>query len=400
MKRVAIWLTCLLAAFPGPEAEANKRVLYLGDSHSIGAFGRELDTQMRRAGLEVYTVVSGGATPYYWLSDHGPISCSIGHWVKTPTGETRRKYIRAVPKIETLLKKYNPDVTIIQTGTNLYATLRSKRRPKPANVRILSSLIEDMCRVTTSGGRQCYWITPPDAHPRRYPSSLQNEMVSIMTGVAGKYGRVFDSRKVTRFTDPYPKTDGIHYGPTEAREWANLVAADITNRYVGPRTKPRVPMAGLFARRSSGDTAPPKARAFEKPARSKQASLVARLADPPTDRAAPAPLPQTNEPVVVTLRLRKKSTVGHLKNIVYENALGVYEYDVVKVRRGTYPYRQIRIAHMVVMNRKPTRVSDYRIGRTLSLEVVPLARYPRLQTIQIVDNLPARYDLPLYVAKF
>ena len=161
----------LLAGFePGP------KVLYLGDSMSMGAFGTTFDEEMRESGCKVFTHVAGGATPYYWLSRYSPISSSIGYWEKTPDSETRKRYIRAVPKVEKLVEQHRPDIVVVQTGTNLYATLRSKRRTKNENIREIEGLLQNMAKAATMHDADIYWITPPESHPRRYPFELQEEM--------------------------------------------------------------------------------------------------------------------------------------------------------------------------------------------------------------------------------
>ena len=106
-----------------------EKILYLGDSLSMGSFGRTMDSEMRAAGHEVYTYVTGGATPYYWLGIYDVQKTTIGQWEKTPEKETRKK-TATVPKIEDLLRKHVPDIVVVQTGVNLYAQLRSKQRSK------------------------------------------------------------------------------------------------------------------------------------------------------------------------------------------------------------------------------------------------------------------------------
>ena len=97
---------------------------------SIGEFGRTFDQSLRDAGFEVYTSVAGGGTPYYWLSDYPPVSIDIAYWERTPNSQRRLPSIGAVPKVESLMAKWEPDVVVVQTGTNLYAPLRSKKRTK------------------------------------------------------------------------------------------------------------------------------------------------------------------------------------------------------------------------------------------------------------------------------
>lgn len=251
-----------------------RRVLYLGDSLSMGAFGRTLDSEMRAAGHEVYTYVTGGATPYYWLSVYAPISSTIGHWEKTPESDRKYKYIKAVPKLEGLLDLHDPEIVVVQTGVNLYSTLRSKRRSHEENVREVTTLLENMCRTITKGGRACYWISPPASHPERFPSELQQEMLTLMKRVVEKYGVVFDSGSVTRFADPYPETDGIHYGPTEAREWAAKVAVDFV-AWSGKLDLPKRRRPLLFASREPMN----------------QPTIAMVRTAPPRPMPAPAPTP-------------------------------------------------------------------------------------------------------------
>ncbi|MGI9244980.1 MAG: SGNH/GDSL hydrolase family protein, partial [Verrucomicrobiales bacterium] len=215
-------------------AAERKRILYLGDSMSMGAFGRKLDKEMREDGFDVYTFVAGGATPYYWLSRYSTIKGPIGYWEKTPGGEQRENVARGVPKVETLLERFDPDVVVVQTGTNLYSALRSKRRSKENNVKEVEGLLSHMVEAATQGGRSCYWITPPAAHPDRYPFELQAELAELTKRVVSCDAKVFDSRKVTKYTDPYPANDGIHYGPTEASQWASLVVEDF-REFMGSR---------------------------------------------------------------------------------------------------------------------------------------------------------------------
>jgi len=180
---------------------------------------------MRQQGMTVHTVVAGGASPYYWLKAYQEMPCTVGFWEKSPTMERRLGYLRAVPKLEDLVKDFSPDIVIVQTGINLYATLRSRRGTKEANRAEVTTLIDQMCYSISESGASSYWILPPHSHEKRYPLELQEELASLMKSVVEEYkGGVFESQLHTRFVDPYPATDGIHYGPEDAREWTEKVA--------------------------------------------------------------------------------------------------------------------------------------------------------------------------------
>lgn len=353
-------------------SKGGKRVLFLGDSMSMGAFGRTFDEMLRAAGFEVYTCVAGGATPYYWLSRYGTIASDIGFWKKTPSAEQRLRAVKAVPKVESLIELYNPDVVVVQTGTNLYSSLRSKRRSKAGNVKEVEGLCRHMAEAVTRSGRRCYWITPPAAHSGRYPVSLQAELAALTQRVVGRYGRVFDSRKVTKYVDPYPKNDGIHYGPTEARQWAKHVVADFVN-YAGGR--------------AAGRRALDPDEAF--------GTVVAEV-----KRATPVdPGEVVWGEIDVRLRLKSKTMLPKKSAVTYRSCCVLYEYEVLDVAGGYYPYDTLRVAHLGVFNRKVTAKAKYSIGTVRSWKMAPIERYSYFLRLQMADDLEVDLDKPIYVIK-
>ncbi len=414
-------LTLLTISLPdrGIARQGPGRVLFLGDSFSIGSFGRTLDTRMRENGLDVFTVVAGGASPYYWLSSYQSLPCAIGYWEKTPEDERRLGYIKAVPKVEDLLTEIRPDFVVVQTGVNLYATLRSKRRPKDQNVREVRQLIDQMCLSIAKRGAKSYWILPPHSHEARYPLELQTELADLMKEVVKEYnGAVFESQKYTHFTDPYPSTDGIHYGPEDAAVWAERVAADfrvylrINASYAShiplrPAPVTEVasndPNAGASqvaatpARQKSAPPLPPgMSRAKSDPA---PASDHAQEAIGNATAVDPTAIIEQAPEVDLTLRLLEKSSLQNLADVPYNHALGVYEYEVVGDKLGNYPLKKIRVAHGIVFNRKFTSIARSEIGSEITLRLVPLSKYRSLQTWQTVDDLRPNFEMPLYTPK-
>lgn len=378
MIRLFALVLVALFLFPAGAQSSSSRVLYLGDSLSIGAFGKTFDQALRSSGFEVHTVVAGGASPYYWLKNYQSLPCTIGFWEKSPSTERRVGYVRAVPKIEDLLESHRPQVVVVQTGINLYATLRSKRRAKEKNVAEVTSLIEQMCYSIAKAGATSYWVLPPHSHEKRYPKSLQEELATIMKTVVDKYkGEVFESQKVTKFVDPYPATDGIHYGPTEARGWAEKVSTDFRE---------------FMQVASATDTSKiVKALPIQTPKASSQSSLM-------KSSNASGSTKQEQE-LALLLKLVEKSELKNLADLDYANALGVYEYEVIKDMRGNYPYDRIRIAHGIVFGRKYTSAAKREVGSQISMVVVPLSKYKTLTTWQVVDNLRMNLELPIYTPR-
>jgi hypothetical protein len=234
-------------------------------------------------------------------------------------------------------------------------------------------------------------------------------MRSILMRVGGRYGRVYDSYAVTRFTDPYPGTDGIHYGPTEANAWSRLVARDLT-AYAkgrgGGAVASSTPRRGLFgrllgdrsgsravpARASSGG--PPPGEPKETVRRAEPAAPAQRIAGTATDR----PDDDGGE-LEIEIALRQKSEARSLAEITYRSALGIFEYDVIRIHRGSYSSKTIRIAHLIVRNNQYTSINRWPLGHRKSLLVERLARYPNLLKLQTFDDLEPAYDLPVFVPK-
>jgi hypothetical protein len=351
--------------------EAAQRVLFLGDSMSMGAFGTTLDQRMRQAGLEVYTTVTGGATPYYWLKEFAPVEADIGHWKKTPTEELRSKTLPATPKLEELLAKYQPNAVVVQTGANLYSALRSKlTTPEQAQMKVLS-LMQKMATAVTEHGCALYWITPPSSHPERFDPALQDLMLQLTKRAVAPMGRVFNSYAVTTFKDPYPATDGIHYGPTEAAAWAEIVARDAIP-YL-KKVQPTRPVKEVVT------PVAPKARI---------------IPDEPTTEPDSAAL-------TAEIKLVKKSDFATPAEITYNNALAVYEWEILRIIEGTHSSRRILVAHTVVRNRKITSERDLKIGKTYIVQLVPLSTYPTVENWETIDKISKDHDLQntVYIPK-
>jgi hypothetical protein len=366
--RLILLTLFFIIGVPFGQAEGRKirKVLFLGDSMSLGAFGKTLDARLREAGLEVYTEVTGGATPYYWLQAYEDMQSDIGYWVKTPQAESRVKVIKAVPKVETLLQKYRPDLVIIQTGVNLYSPMRSSRKSSTNGPAGVQRMIQQMCQSVSSTGATCYWITPPTSHHEKFPLEVQKQLRDIIKAVATPHGRVFDSAAVTKWIDPYPQTDGIHYGPTEAAGWAHSVSADLL---------PAIGKRDVWAKPSAGQD--------------KTEVRKARIVQENLDNS-----------VSVEIRLVRKSDFKTPAQITYQHAFAVFEYEVVNVLRGNYSAKKIRLAHLVVQNRRIQPCRDWEIGKKLLLEVVPLSNYPKLENgIETIDTLPDDEDVEVFISK-
>lgn len=389
------------------QARVAPKVLFLGDSQSLGAFGTSFEQHLREAGCEVHTVVAGGASPYYWLKCHGPMRCSIGYWEKSSAGEQRVTSISSVPKLEDLLAADRPQVVVVQMGVNLYAALRSKRWTDEENEATVRALLTEMGQAISAAGAVSYWILPPKSHPERYSPELQQRMARLMKETVEGFGGVaFESQTVTEYVDSYPVNDGIHYGPEQAKEWSGDVFASFQGFLQnGPVVEASTMVAAASENTPAPAVEPKPTPVLNASAETVLASLVPKGAEVAAPSATPAPqeFPEmpTDMPTEVhlVLKLAEKSVIDTSVEIDYDSALGVFEYEVVRDNLGNYPHDRIRVAQGIVFRKRFTSAVNQTIGTEVSLALVPLATYRTLSTWQITDDLPVRRDLPLYTPK-
>lgn len=369
MPRFLASLICILLLAMASVATAAKRVLYLGDSMSMGAFGTTVDARLRQGGMEVYTSVTGGATPQFWLKEFPPYEADIGHWKKTSKEDQRFKTLPVTPKLETLLAEFKPDAVVVQTGTNLYAMLRSKdTTPAEAQTKVLS-LMQKMATAVTSQGCALYWITPPRAHPDKYPAALQDLMLDLTKRAVAPFGRVFDSYAVTTWKAPYPAEgeDGIHYGPKDAAAWGEIVARDALT-YLKAAQPPRAPKA-----------LPPP--------------IAPRARIVPDDDATES----DSTALTVEIRLVRRSEFTTPSEIPYKNATAVYEWEILRIIEGHHSSKRVLVAHQICKDRKLTSECDLKIGKTYIVQLVPMSTYPYMEVWDCIDKISDEYPKPITI---
>lgn len=365
-----------------PESPGRSRVLYLGDSHSLGGFGTHLDRILRENGLDVSTYAAGAGSPYYWLEKAFPISASVGTWEKTPQKERREELTVAVPKLESLLRSCRPQVVVVQAGTQLYAPLRLGTEESHEQVR---GVIEEFCRAISKSRAWIYWITPPQAHSKRVTPPLRSELEEIIRDAVTRYqGRVFDSAAVTEWSVPYPDlSDGLHYGAVEARQWAEAAGADFRRFLdsVKGREPPAVAPVDLAAQ--------VKARPGPRPSGPIRARII-----------APMGSAGASDELQAKLILRRKTEIADPAIIEGGTAFGVFEYEVEKVYQGVYAHERLRVAHLLVLNAQGTASNHFEIGKEYYLNLVQMGKYPSLSKIPLVSGLEEDEKLPVYICRF
>ncbi|MGK5087554.1 hypothetical protein WDW86_08345 [Bdellovibrionota bacterium FG-2] len=190
------------------------QILLIGDSHTVGTFGKSLNTLLATLpSARVQTYGSCGSSPSWWIKGTAT-SCGYFSDIEGNRLETPR---HATPILSQLLKNQSTDVVVIALGSNLMPdTLEHARQTTQELLGIVSKHKEHYPHAL------CFWIAPPNGRNKTEPkfgdlyAMLQEETQGIC--------QLFDSRMVTH----YPATggDGAHFdslgpeGREIAKHWA------------------------------------------------------------------------------------------------------------------------------------------------------------------------------------
>jgi hypothetical protein len=219
------------------EAPTAARVLMIGDSLSVGAFGEAVQFHLARnyGSQNVAAYASCGSSPENWLRGEPDFVTKCGYREATPDTAIMRDFVNGrhprpttTPKIESLVRRFHPTVVVIQQGTNWMDRNLSDAE--------MGSFIDRFVTAARSAGgvTQIVWIEPPDSSAMR--RSAQNRVHGVIKRAATRDGfSTIDSRLLTSYRRGKSGGDGIHYNSEASREWAAKL-----NPLLDARLRPRL----------------------------------------------------------------------------------------------------------------------------------------------------------------
>lgn len=337
------------------ESARNLSVLILGDSLALCGFGQRLDSRFRKSPQfkSVNTYMSCGTVPLSWLKnggytnaktccgfftiesddDGGPIVVEDTYGNKRGT----KPKAHTVPKVEDLLGRTQPDILIIQTGTNLFdlftdgKSINPDRHDKALKSHIVP-FIREVLKTHTSL-RKIYWIGSPTSG--RMTSEIQEFVFERCVRYTAPAATVIDSRTLVHYPFTGLQRDHEHFGGADMNRWADRVF----ERVMGDLTFQ--PMPPVITAQVPDEEKPP-------------------VANPAVDDKA----------LVVKARLTFKSPPLRPEQFApYHESLVAYVYDVVKVVKGEYQEKEILVMHPAHIHRQPQSLSKYKIGDTYELRL-------------------------------
>ncbi|MBS2034133.1 hypothetical protein JST97_04050 [bacterium] len=195
----------------GGSVKSGSKVLVIGDSHTAGAFGDELDRLLRAKGAQVHTVGSSGATADNYISGKGT---TVGYADHKANGQTEKTSSHATPKLEDLINEDKPDTIIVNLGANF-------RGAGPSGIK---KQVDEIGEIAKRHNIKITWVGPPTTRQDEGNPGSLDKFDQDMKAAVAPYGNYVSSRP---FTPHYNGPDGIHYSGAEAKKWAAGVAGAI-----------------------------------------------------------------------------------------------------------------------------------------------------------------------------
>lgn len=370
---------------PSPSTTPIKqlKVLILGDSLSLCGFGKRLDTAFRQDPevAAVFTYMVCGTIPVSWLSQgvfaHAKTFC--GYWsIESIEGVAKPKEFLdgydmgrhhvpkpyPVPKLDSLMSKIQPDIMVMQTGTNLLSLFRDGKTVRPeVQGPVLRKLIQpflEAASAPSSSLKRIYWIASPTSG--RVAANVQEFLFNQLQEMTQGRAVLIDSRTLVSYPYRNMARDREHFFGAQMDEWANKVYSLISNDMVGCHI-------GSLPRLSEQQSPKPASSSNHQQPHS-QLTVRAKL-------------------------IFKSKPLAMAQLLPYQESLVAFLYEIEKVTGGSYTEKDILVLHPAHIGLQPQPLDKYSIGETflLNLDEVDLTPWNTIKTSDETD----RIDLIPYI---
>jgi hypothetical protein len=356
----ALTASGVCAQQPPATPRESVNVLILGDSLALCGFGKRLDERFRESPLTkaTFTYLACGTNPLSWLKERpytnikthcGFVSMeSIGggmmREVNDVYGQTRGHVpgSHQVPKLEDLLATHQPDILIMQTGTNLFDLFPDKKsvNPNRHGPALRSYLVPFITKAvhTPSNLRKIYWIASPTSG--RVSKEIQDFVLQQTRADIGHVANIIDSRTLVSYPYHHMEPDKEHFLGADMDQWADKVF-DVVEHDLSSQ-----PIASV-----------------------KPLSQSAIAQAPMTEATPPAEKPKEQTLQVRAKLISKTEPVPVKEFLPYQEFLVGYLYEVTRVIAGEYSENQILVMHPAYIKLEEQRLGRWRIGRNYRLQL-------------------------------
>jgi lysophospholipase L1-like esterase len=194
------------------------RILHIGNSHTVGTYGRELHRLLQNVGAEVNTYGSSGSGASSWLRGYTAKTTAVPPGIQiTPDGSediTPSGSSYVTPLLKTLIDEHKPDIVLISLGANM------RWMKEPA----IAQDMKDFITIAKNKGAKLVWVGPPPQKDDMVDRSKYLNFNKILMKYTIPNGKFILS---SPFIKEYAGTDGLHFntpdGENIAKSWAKGV---------------------------------------------------------------------------------------------------------------------------------------------------------------------------------
>ncbi|MFN2621499.1 MAG: hypothetical protein ABR611_01525 [Chthoniobacterales bacterium] len=336
-------------------------VLILGDSLALCGFGKRLDERFRQNPQvkATFTYLACGTNPLSWLKDrpytHIQTHCGFisiesnpgsGHVkeLQDVYGQSRghTPSSHSVPKLEDLLAALQPDILIMQTGTNLFDLFPDHKsvnpnRHAPELRNFLLPFINKAVH-TPSNLRKIYWVASPTSG--RVSKEIQDFVLQQTRNDIGHVAEIIDSRTLVAYPYHHMEPDKEHFIGADMDTWADKVYEIVERDLSSQQIASLKPLAQTAIAQAPVPEPSPPAEKPKPQALQVRAKLIAKTQPVPVEEFLP-----------------------------YQEFLVGYLYEVKDVIAGEYSEKQILVMHPAYIKLEEQRLGRWRIGRTYRLQL-------------------------------
>lgn len=287
---------------PVAREPGKRRVFVLTDSQGFTEFGPKTCEILSANGFEVVLHAVKNGSPYYWS---GMWKSPVLNRIYGTSGRYQQAYLPPF-RISDYVREYDPDIFIIQAGTNIDRDL--------VNSQGVRTLVAKCASAAAEGGALVLWIGPPDAQDDIKSPDFQSKAVAQLRASLGELSQkqgfdcFFDSLASSTMPNSPRIGDGEHPGPTTSRGWATA-ACEWSLPHI---TSYRRTGVARKANRPSGDA---------------NSTAPSENEPDPFEQAMAGFNPKAFPSV--KLRLVEKSRHVDLKTFNYTDSFTVYKYEVL-----------------------------------------------------------------------
>src|SRR5438874_2527664 len=257
---LALMASPLFAQPPAPAPHEGANVLILGDSLALCGFGKRLDERFRKSPYvnATSTYLTCGTNPLSWLKEkpYANIKTHCGFVSIESVGSGRVKELQdvygqtrghipgsyPVPKLEDLLATLQPDILIMQTGTNLFELFPDHKSVNPnrhaSELRNFLVPFINKAVHTPSNLRKIYWVASPTSG--RVSKEIQDFVLQQTRNDIGHVAEIIDSRTLVSYPYHHMEPDKEHFIGADMDTWANkvyeIVERDLSSQQIASLT--------------------------------------------------------------------------------------------------------------------------------------------------------------------